>query len=402
MRLWRMPAAPSRRSSRTTKTGRKAVLHACGRMPWSAGSKGEADQRKLADAMCALLKCAAGADPNSAGYAAKVSSQNRGTDYKDEQQLLLKTGVFSEYGWSDGAIDIASTLLHNAKDGMQGAASGAGYLGNALARDFQLAVAGANPPDTPPDLDNGGEPPAAGGSSVLVGMAPTVWCAVPPTCVPVLAPIASGGRLGHAPGNWTLSSESEAGGGGVADGPGNLPVGNGPRPADAPGIGFNGYAPPASATPHATGTVRLGNSSLDTHLTDEGRAAYSGTGKNIYGKHDLIAFETALRTNNVVLVSSTKIPGTDGIYQVQYRLPGQSVAIKTVFDPKIYPHKEMTKMAQSASQLAIDKYISSGATGPMAVSVDVGGLKWTVGIGAGPGGIPNVRTAYPTGGASWP
>ena len=88
------------------------MLHACGRMPWSAGSKGEADQRKLADAMCALLKCAAGADPNSAGYAAKVSSQNRGTDYKDEQQLLLKTGVFSEYGWSDGAIDIASTLLH--------------------------------------------------------------------------------------------------------------------------------------------------------------------------------------------------------------------------------------------------------------------------------------------------
>ena len=209
MRLWRMPAAPSRRSSRTTKTGRKAVLHACGRMPWSAGSKGEADQRKLADAMCALLKCAAGADPNSAGYAAKVSSQNRGTDYKDEQQLLLKTGVFSEYGWSDGAIDIASTLLHNAKDGMQGAASGAGYLGNAVANDFKSAVAAANPPDIPPDIDSGGKPPAAGGGAVLVGMAPTVWCAVPPTCIPGFAPVAAGGRLGYAPGNATLSSSNE-------------------------------------------------------------------------------------------------------------------------------------------------------------------------------------------------
>jgi filamentous hemagglutinin len=169
-------------------------------------NKGEADQKKLADAMCALLKCAAGADPNSAGYAAKVSSQNRGTDYKDEQQLLLKTGVFSEYGWSDGAIDIASTLLHNAKDGMQGAASGAGYLGNAVANDFKSAVAAANPPDIPPDIDSGGKPPAAGGGAVLVGMAPTVWCAVSRTCVPGLAPVVSGGRLGYAPSNWTLST----------------------------------------------------------------------------------------------------------------------------------------------------------------------------------------------------
>jgi filamentous hemagglutinin len=175
-------------------------------------SKGEADQKKLADAMCALLKCAAGADPNSAGYAAQVSSQNRGADYKDEQRLLLKTGVFSDYGWSDGAIDIASTLLHGAKDGVEGAASGAGYLGSAVAQDFKLAVASANPPDIPPDLDNGGKPPTAGGSSVVVGVAPTVWCVVPPTCVPGLAPVVYGGRLGYVPGNETLSSSSEENG----------------------------------------------------------------------------------------------------------------------------------------------------------------------------------------------
>lgn len=169
-------------------------------------NKGEADQKKLADAMCALLKCAAGADPNSAGYGVQVSSQNRGADYKDEQRLLLKTGVFSEYGWSDGAIDIASTLLHGAKDGVQGAASGAGYLGNAVAQDFKSAVASANPPDIPPDIDTGGKPPTAGGSSVVVGVAPTVWC-FPPACVPGLAPVVSGGRLGYAPDNWTLSTE---------------------------------------------------------------------------------------------------------------------------------------------------------------------------------------------------
>ncbi|MDN6882543.1 hypothetical protein QMO14_02900 [Variovorax sp. CAN2819] len=101
--------------------------------------KGESDQKKLADAMCALLKCAAGADPNSAGYAAQVSSQNRGADYKEEQKLLLNTGVFSNYGWTDGAIDIASRLVHNARDEVQGAASGAGYPGNGVVQDFKLA-----------------------------------------------------------------------------------------------------------------------------------------------------------------------------------------------------------------------------------------------------------------------
>ena len=175
-------------------------------------SKGEVDRKKLADAMCAILKCAAGADPNSAGYAALVSSQNRGADYKAEQQLLLKTGVFSDYGWSDGAIDIASTLLHNAKDGVQGAASGAGYLGNAVAQDFKNAVASANPPDIPPDVDTGGKPPTAGGSAVVVGAMPTVLCAAPPFCVPGLAPVVSGGRLGYAPGNATLSSSNEESG----------------------------------------------------------------------------------------------------------------------------------------------------------------------------------------------
>ncbi|WP_295978316.1 hemagglutinin repeat-containing protein [uncultured Variovorax sp.] len=170
--------------------------------------KGEADQKKLADAMCALLKCAAGADPNSAGYAAQVSSQNRGADYKAEQKLLLDTGVFSNYGWTDGAIDIASRLLHNARDEAQGAASGAGYLGNAVAQDFKLAVAAANPPAIPPDLDNGGKPPAAGGSSVVVGLLPTVWCASP-ACVPGLAAVVPGGRLGYVPGNTALSSSSE-------------------------------------------------------------------------------------------------------------------------------------------------------------------------------------------------
>ncbi|MDM0007814.1 hemagglutinin repeat-containing protein [Variovorax sp. J22G73] len=173
-------------------------------------SKGEADQKKLADAMCAILKCAAGVDPNSAGYAALVSSQNRGTDYTDEQRSLLTKGVFSEYGlWSDGAIDIASRLLHNARDEVHGAGSGAGYLGNVVANDFRSAVASANQPDIPPDIDSGGKPPAAGGSAVVVGLAPTMWC-IPPACIPGLAPVVSGGRLGYAPGNWTLATDGSS------------------------------------------------------------------------------------------------------------------------------------------------------------------------------------------------
>ena len=42
-----------------------------------------------------------------------------------------------------------------------------------------------------------------------MGMAPTVWCAVPPTCVPGFAPVVSGGRLGYVPRNDTLSSSNE-------------------------------------------------------------------------------------------------------------------------------------------------------------------------------------------------
>ena len=47
-------------------------------------------------------------------------------------------------------------------------------------------------------------------------------------------------------------------------------VGSGPRAPGSPGIGFDGYATPPNPVPNAPGTIRVGNSSLDVHLVDEG------------------------------------------------------------------------------------------------------------------------------------
>jgi hypothetical protein len=148
--------------------------------------------------------------------------------------------------------------------------------------------------------------------------------------------------------------------------------------------------------------VRVGNSSLDVHLIDEGPAAFSPSNKNLYGTHDQAAFNAALDANGGTTVNSTKVAGTDGIYEVQYQLPGKNIATKTVFDPAVYSQVDMTKMAQSASQSAINQYTASGAAGQSSIFVNVGGLKWKVAISPGPGGLPNVKTAYPVGAASWP
>ncbi|NHZ67172.1 CdiA family toxin C-terminal domain-containing protein [Massilia genomosp. 1] len=153
----------------------------------------------------------------------------------------------------------------------------------------------------------------------------------------------------------------------------DAPVGNGARPAGSSGIGFDGYTPPASVTPNAQGTMRLGNSSVDVHLLDEGGLTQ---GKNIYGTHDMAAFKDALAKNGGTEVSSTKVPGTDGIYEVKYNLPGKAETTKTVFDPKAYTPSDMASMARSASQSAINQATVTGVTGP--VTVRVGGLEWKV------------------------
>lgn len=123
---------------------------------------------------------------------------------------------------------------------------------------------------------------------------------------------------------------------------------------------------------------------------------------NIYGTHDEKAFMAALDANNGIVVSLTKVSGAEGMTTIRYQLPNKNIATKTVFDPVIYPRAEMTKMAQSASQSAINQYIKSGATVPDLLLVNVGGIQWKVAVAPGPGGIPNVKTAYPAGAAPWP
>ncbi|MBW8832775.1 MAG: hypothetical protein JF606_25935, partial [Burkholderiales bacterium] len=145
------------------------------------------------------------------------------------------------------------------------------------------------------------------------------------------------------------------------------PVGNGPRSSNAQGIGFDGYEPPLPTTPNATGTFRAGQSStLPQHLMDEGGLTQ---GKNVYGTHDMDAFDQALKINGGSIINKTQIPGAVGIYRIDYQLPGMNPTVKTVFDPAMYPAVDMEKMVQSAAQAALNQAALTGSAGQMFVNV---------------------------------
>ncbi|SCX73130.1 hemagglutinin repeat-containing protein [Variovorax sp. EL159] len=156
-------------------------------------------QRRLADAQCAILKCAAGVNPTTPGYDDLISSQNRGTQNAEEIAALMKTGAYHVYGAADVAIDLGNW----AKESV---ANGAKNLGIAVVDEFRAAVSAANPPQVPPDID-GGSGPSTGGSTVAAGVV-VLPCITPPVCVPYAAPIPLTG-LGYSPGNVTLSSSNE-------------------------------------------------------------------------------------------------------------------------------------------------------------------------------------------------
>ncbi len=176
-------------------------------------------------------------------------------------------------------------------------------------------------------------------------------------------------------------------------------VGNGARPANAPGIGIDGYTPPANPTVNATGTLRNGKSSLPTHVMDEGPDAFGGS-HGIYGTHSKEKFETALSLGGGVIQSSTPVAGAEGISVIRYRLPNQNSATKTVFDPKIYSESEIEKMSLSAAQKAINQAAASHTSGTF--QVPVGGLTWKVIVTPNSAGMLDVKTAFPIGSASWP
>ncbi|SCX74101.1 filamentous hemagglutinin N-terminal domain-containing protein [Variovorax sp. EL159] len=306
-------------------------------------------------------------------------------------QDLAARGMSPEYAkmWSEvQPADIAGAGLH-----LAGAVTGSGGgSGRTTARP--TGSAGSTGDDLPPGFSrgSGGKGPVIGdidpvtGEVVPNGSAGSLGSGATAPRLPTLGPIKTPGETENFP---TILLPDP-------------PIGSGPRPPNGSGIGFDGYTPPTSSTPNAVGTVRAGNSSLDIHLIDEGTNAYSGSGKNLYGTHDQSAFNIALNVNGGIVVSSTKVAGTDGIYEVQYQLPGKNVATKTVFDPAVYSPADMAKMAQSASQSAINQYVTSGAAGQATIIVRVGGLQWRVGVGPGSSGVPDVKTAYPIGAASWP
>ncbi|UVH55055.1 hemagglutinin repeat-containing protein [Variovorax paradoxus] len=148
-------------------------------------------QKRLADAQCAILKCAAGVDPTTDGYGELIASQNRGTQYAVEIADLMKTGAYHVYGAADLTIDVARWAAESV-------ANGAKNFGAAVVSDFRTAVAAANPPQVPPDIDGGGNTPNTGGAIVTP---PTFVCAGMACVVtpPVVSP-------GYVPSNFTFSS----------------------------------------------------------------------------------------------------------------------------------------------------------------------------------------------------
>ncbi|MGJ7612142.1 MULTISPECIES: hemagglutinin repeat-containing protein [unclassified Variovorax] len=159
------------------------------------------DQRqRLEDAACALTRCAYGIDPNDLRYSAAVSSQNRGTQYLDEQRDLKATGLFNYDAWN-AASDSVAVASYGIRNELKSAGRGAANVAANIADDFALSVSSFNP-QLPPDDIGGKGPTAGGGGAVVTPM---------PICTPagcVIAPVIVGSP-GHFPSNWTFSSENQ-------------------------------------------------------------------------------------------------------------------------------------------------------------------------------------------------
>ena len=66
--------------------------------------KSEAEQQRLDDAACALVKCSAEYAPGSSKYVESKAAEQRGTRYMDEQVFLINSGLFS-YSPADASMD---------------------------------------------------------------------------------------------------------------------------------------------------------------------------------------------------------------------------------------------------------------------------------------------------------
>lgn len=123
---------------------------------------------------------------------------------------------------------------------------------------------------------------------------------------------------------------------------------------------------------------------LANHLTFP-----SISGKQIAGGHDLNEFNLALNKAGGTVLS--KIETGPGIYEIQYRLSNSTkTAIKTVYDPAIYP--DMQSMANMAANKALLEY---QRTGNAELNVVINGVEFFVPVKVLQGQAPKVPTVYP-------
>jgi filamentous hemagglutinin len=115
--------------------------------------------------------------------------------------------------------------------------------------------------------------------------------------------------------------------------------------------------------------------------------------KQISGGHDINEFNTLLNKAGGTVIS--KIETGPGIYEIQYQLPNANrSAIKTVFDPVMYP--SMNNMINTVANRALLEYQRTGNTAPV---IQLNGINFDVRIAVRPGEPPSVRTAFPVGSA---
>lgn len=211
--------------------------------------KSPEERQRLADAACALMRCAGELSESNPDNAAAIASQERGANYKDEQRQLLATGLF-QYSGTDAAKDAGSRTLDW---GVSGAIRGAANLADKLGRDianFPHDVVSQAPRNDVPQGDansqidpNGGgprTPSGPAGATVVVGampcglglLCPTVNAA-PGTGWPSIA-IASSGNDNSSGGSQNNDSSANGGVAGDATGPSKSP-GSGGQAANAVG-----------------------------------------------------------------------------------------------------------------------------------------------------------------------
>ena len=122
---------------------------------------------------------------------------------------------------------------------------------------------------------------------------------------------------------------------------------------------------------------------VDHLLVGEGVA-----GKQIKGAHDIISFDRTLQTAGGRVVSEKQL--AEGLFEIEYQLPGKAVSTKTVFDPRIYPN--MKTDAQIAAVRAAAHY---NLTGEQIEKISINGIEYKVPILTPRGKTPYVPTAYP-------